>query len=47
MLPLCDRYCAEEDFKGMGSALKALAEDIYVKALEGTRIKYDLIEMPH
>lgn len=46
LLPLCDRYTSEEDFKGVGRVLESVACDIFTQISSRARIPYNLIEMP-
>lgn len=46
LLPLCDRYTSEEDFKGVGRVLESVACDIFTQISSRVRIPYNLIEMP-
>ena len=46
LLPLCDRYTSEEDFKGVGRVLESVACDIFTQISNRARIPYNLIEMP-
>lgn len=46
LLPLCDRYSSEEDFKGVGRVLESVACDIFTQISSRARIPYNLIEMP-
>ena len=46
LLPRCDRYTSEEDFKGVGRVLESVACDIFTQISSRVRIPYNLIEMP-